>query len=48
MLERRLVTGIDYEHRKEDAIFWYNGELSDFGSFPNFYKRPWYLRARRI
>nr|DAT23648.1 MAG TPA: TonB-dependent heme/hemoglobin receptor family protein [Caudoviricetes sp.] len=38
VLEHRLVTGIDYEHRKENAIFWYNGELSDFGSFPNFYK----------
>lgn len=38
VLEHRLVTGIDYEHRKEDAIFWHNGALSDFGSFPNFYK----------
>ncbi len=37
-LEHRLVTGVDYEHRKEDAIFLYNGEPSDFGSFPNFYK----------
>ena len=37
-IEHNLVTGIDYEHRKEDAIFFSNGEFSDFGSFPNYYK----------
>ncbi|MDO5046481.1 TonB-dependent receptor domain-containing protein [Campylobacter sp.] len=37
-LEHRLVVGADYEQRKENAIFVADGELLDFGSFPNFYK----------
>ncbi|QKG28403.1 TonB-dependent receptor domain-containing protein [Campylobacter sp. RM16187] len=37
-LEHRLVIGLDHEHRKEDAVYRANGVLSDFGSFPNFYK----------
>ena len=37
-IEHNLVTGVDYEHRKEDAIFFSGGEFSDFGSFPNYYK----------
>lgn len=37
-LKHALVAGIDYDKREEDAVFVYNGELSDFGSFPNYYK----------
>lgn len=37
-VEHHLVSGFDYDKREENAIFNYNGELSDFGSFPNYYK----------
>lgn len=34
----RLVAGVDYEKRKEDATYLLNGVYSDFGSLPNTYK----------
>lgn len=37
-VSHRLVTGIDYEKRNEDAEMVTNGQFSDFGSFPNTYK----------
>lgn len=37
-LKHSLVAGLDYEEREEDATYLYNNELSDFGSFPNYYK----------
>lgn len=37
-LEHSLVVGLDYEEREESATYLYNGEPSDFGSFPNYYK----------
>lgn len=37
-VNHNLVTGIDYQNRKEDAIFVSNGEISDFGSMPNKYE----------
>lgn len=33
----RLVTGMDYERRAEDAIYMLNGARTDFGSMPNTY-----------
>ncbi|THT99259.1 TonB-dependent receptor [Lampropedia puyangensis] len=37
-LKHRLIAGMDYEKRREDAVYLLNGELSDFGSMPNTYK----------
>lgn len=37
-LEHSLVVGLDYEEREENATYLYDGEPSDFGSFPNYYK----------
>ncbi len=34
----RIIVGLDYDKRQEDAIYRRNGELSDFGSMPNDYK----------
>lgn len=34
----RLVTGLDYEKRHEDAVYLLNGSYTDFGSLPNTYK----------
>lgn len=37
-LKHQLIVGVDYDNREENAIFNFNGELSDFGSFPNYYR----------
>ncbi|MFV0480702.1 MAG: TonB-dependent receptor domain-containing protein [Campylobacteraceae bacterium] len=37
-IKHNLVTGIDYQNRKEDALYLLNGSLSNFGSMPNSYK----------
>ena len=37
-INHRLVIGMDYEHRQEDAIYILNGVQSDFNSMPNDWK----------
>ncbi|MDH5859246.1 TonB-dependent receptor, partial [Lampropedia aestuarii] len=37
-IKHRLITGFDYEKRREDAVYLLNNELTDFGSMPNTYK----------
>lgn len=37
-VQHRLVTGMDYERRKEDATYLLNGVYTVFGSMPNTYK----------
>lgn len=37
-INHRLLLGMDYEHREEDASYVRNGTVSDFGSMPNSYK----------
>lgn len=37
-VSHRLVTGLDYEERKEDATYLLSGVYTDFGSMPNTYK----------
>ncbi|MBS9777248.1 MAG: TonB-dependent receptor [Gammaproteobacteria bacterium] len=34
----QIVAGLEYENRNEDAIFFTDKALVDFGSFPNYYK----------
>ena len=36
-IQHRLLLGVDYEKRNEDAMMLNDGELSDFGSMPNTY-----------
>ncbi|MDR1076448.1 MAG: TonB-dependent receptor [Xanthomonadaceae bacterium] len=36
-VNHRLLLGVDYQHREEDALYDLNGVLSDFGSMPNEY-----------
>ncbi len=36
-VNHKLVVGMDYTRRSEDAIFVYAGELQEFGSMPNNY-----------
>lgn len=37
-ISHRLLIGVDYEVRNEDALYVRNGQTSDFGSMPNEYK----------
>ncbi|MCW7754071.1 TonB-dependent receptor [Desulfobotulus sp. H1] len=39
----RLLFGIDYEKREEDAIYVLNGQVTDFGSMPNTYEDTGYF-----